>query len=96
MKFNVLWKGACQLAWAMGMWLMAFSMGIWAQTATVTGTVVDAEARYPLLGATVQVLTSPEHVTTADFLRATKIVQYHTCSTTNSSQNNRDSQDVSY
>ena len=66
MKFNVLRKGACQLAWAMGMWLMAFSMGSWAQTATVTGTVVDAEARYPLMGATVQVLTSPEHVTTAD------------------------------
>ena len=50
----------------MGVWLMVFSIGSWAQTATVTGTVVDAEARYPLLGATVQVLTSPEHVTTAD------------------------------
>ena len=66
MKFNILWKGSCQLGWAMGMWLMAFPLGSWAQTATVTGTVVDAESRYPLLGATVQVLTSPEHVTTAD------------------------------
>ena len=55
MKFNVLWKRGCQLGWAMGVWLMAFPMGSWAQTATVTGTVVDAEARYPLLGATVQV-----------------------------------------
>ena len=45
---------------------MVFPLGGWAQTAKVTGTVVDAEARYPLLGATVQVLTSPEHVTTAD------------------------------
>ena len=37
-----------------------------AQTATISGTVVDAEARYPLLGATVQVLTAPELVTVVD------------------------------
>ena len=66
MKFNVLWMWIRQMGWAIGMWLMAFPLGSWAQTATVTGTVVDAEARYPLLGATVQVLNSPEHVTTAD------------------------------
>ena len=37
-----------------------------AQTASISGSVVDAEARFPLLGATVQVLTAPELVTTAD------------------------------
>ena len=38
----------------------------WAQTASITGSVIDAEARYPLLGATVQVLTVPDLVTIAD------------------------------
>ncbi len=37
-----------------------------AQTASITGSVIDAEARYPLLGATVQVLTVPDLVTIAD------------------------------
>ena len=41
---------------------------MFAQTSvsTISGSVLDAEARYPLLGATVQVLTAPELVTTAD------------------------------
>ena len=48
----------------MGMWLMCFPWRF-GPIATVTGTVVDAEARYPLLGATVHV-DFAEHVTTAD------------------------------
>ena len=37
-----------------------------APTSSISGTVVDAEARFPLLGATVQVVTVPELVTAAD------------------------------
>lgn len=37
-----------------------------AQTSTISGTVIDAEARYPLLGATVQVITLESKITSAD------------------------------
>lgn len=42
---------------------------------TISGSVLDAEARYPLLGATVQVLTAPELVTTADLDGRFKLTQ---------------------
>ena len=45
---------------------LSLSTALWAQMASISGSVVDAEARYPLLGATVQVLTAPDLVTTAD------------------------------
>ena len=34
---------------------LSLSTALWAQMASISGSVVDAEARYPLLGATVQV-----------------------------------------
>ena len=42
---------------------------------TISGSVLDAEARYPLMGATVQVLTAPELVTTADLDGRFKLTQ---------------------
>ena len=48
--------------------MAATCSSMFAQTSvsTISGSVLDAEARYPLLGATVQILTAPELVTTAD------------------------------
>ena len=56
-------EGSARLFWAAIALLPGLLM---AQTATISGTVVDAEARYPLLGATVQVLTVPDLVSMAD------------------------------
>ena len=56
-------EGTAKLFWAAFALLPGFLL---AQTASISGSVVDAEARFPLLGATVQVLTAPELVTTAD------------------------------
>ena len=53
-----------QVFWGALLWAMAWTS--WGQTATISGSVVDAEARYPLMGATVQVLTVPDKVTAAD------------------------------
>ena len=56
-------EGSARLFWA----AIALLPGLLtAQTATISGTVVDAETRYPLLGATVQVLTVPDLVSMAD------------------------------
>ena len=56
-------EGTAKLFWAAFALLPGLLL---AQTASISGSVVDAEARFPLLGATVQVLTAPELVTTAD------------------------------
>ena len=56
-------EGSARLLWAAIALLPGLLM---AQSATISGTVVDAEARYPLLGATVQVLTVPDLVSMAD------------------------------
>ena len=57
-------EGGKQVFWGALLWAMAWTS--WGQTATISGSVVDAEARYPLMGATVQVLTVPDKVTAAD------------------------------
>ena len=57
-------EGGKQVFWAALLWAVAWTS--WGQTASISGSVVDAEARYPLMGATVQVLTVPDKVTAAD------------------------------
>ena len=66
MKLNQIesFQGGKQVFWGALLWAMAWTS--WGQTATISGSVVDAEARYPLMGATVQVLTVPDKVTAAD------------------------------
>lgn len=63
---NNLKKGAKAIALA---WVFGFvSWAAMAQvpTSTISGSIVDAEARYPLMGATVQLLTVEGVVTSAD------------------------------
>ena len=50
-----------QVFWGALLWAMAWTS--WGQTASISGSVVDAEARYPLMGATIQVSVSYTHLT---------------------------------
>ena len=63
---NNLKKGAkaISLAWVFG--FVSWAAMAQVPTSTISGSIVDAEARYPLMGATVQLLTVEGVVTSAD------------------------------